>query len=299
MRFFIALFEEQSITRAARRVNVVQPAVSMQLRKLETDFGVTLFERSPQGLVPTGVARGLYPMCVRILADVHRAEQFLSESSGAVTGSINVGVLPSVAQSVLGDLLIVYTRLYPQVIVRCYEGYSANVAGWLAQGALDFAIVTAMEGEARLKLRPLITEQLVAVTGPDGLPAADTITGAELLKLRLVLPSGRNALRVLIDTAFERLGMQVAAALEVDSLAAVFRVVESPGWASILPETALRGRPRDGPLRWRPLVEPAIRRSLSIAFHPSREPSLAGQKFIDALERMIHGGALADEDHTR
>ncbi len=292
IKYFIALFEEQSITKAARRLHVVQPAVSMQLRKLETDFGVTLFERTPHGLTPSTIARGLYPVCLEIAADLHRAEQLLRDSAGAVSGSINVGVLPSVAQSLLGEALLDYTRLYPHVVVRCYEGYSGNVSGWLAQGALDFAIVTVMEGESRLRLRPLITEDLMAVAGRSTeLGGGPSIRGEDLLKLRLVLPSGRNSLRVLIDTEFERLGMTVAAALEVDSLATVFKVLESPGWVSILPEIALRDRQVGERFGWRRLVEPSIRRSLAIAFQPGREPSLAGQKFIDTLEQTIKQAA--------
>ena len=115
LRYFVALYEEHSITRAAQRLKVVQPAVSNQIRQLEASFGVALFQRTPRGVYPTSVARSLYADCVRILAQADAVEQSLRKASGTITGAITLGIAPSMAQGLLPELLVEFCASYPSV----------------------------------------------------------------------------------------------------------------------------------------------------------------------------------------
>jgi DNA-binding transcriptional LysR family regulator len=288
IHYFVALYEEQSITKAAKRLNVVQPAVSTQIRRLEKDFNVALFERTSHGVYPTAIARTLYPACIKILADFGVATQVLRESSGVLTGSLRVGVPPSMAQGVVSDILIRFYAEFPSVQVQCYEGYSANLIEWLGQGLLDFAIVNMSQSEQRLRPKHLLTEDLFVVSRParHG-ERSRNLPASRLRQYKLVLPTSANFLRTLIHSALDRVGIAITPVLEIDSLAAVFRLISNPGWASIVPEIALRGNPAQQTLHAMRLVEPRIQRSLVIAFHPSREPSLPAQKFIDCLESAL------------
>src|SRR5437899_9370837 len=137
IKYIIALYEEQSITNASRRLNVVQPAVSMQLRKIEKDYGLQLFDRTPEGLSPTPIARSLYPACLKVLEDLRAAEQIFEASRASISGTLNIGVPPSLADSLLGELLIICNQRYPEIAIRCHEGYSSNLIDWLADGTVD------------------------------------------------------------------------------------------------------------------------------------------------------------------
>src|SRR5690349_681243 len=101
IQYFVALFEERSITKAARRLNVVQPAISMQIGRLEKTFRTKLFERTSRGVIPTDIGRAYYGLCQKIMGDVHEARRYLQEAGGKVTGELNIGLMPSVANSVL------------------------------------------------------------------------------------------------------------------------------------------------------------------------------------------------------
>src|SRR5688572_29288658 len=103
VRYFVALYEEQSVTKAAARLNVVQPAVSTQVRHLEAEFGVILFERTPTGVFPTAVARSLYPICLEIQQSLADAQQLLQNAKGMITGTLTMGVPPSLAQGLLSE----------------------------------------------------------------------------------------------------------------------------------------------------------------------------------------------------
>ena len=101
IQYFVALYEEKSITKAARRLHVVQPAVSMQIRRIEADYGVTLFERTTSGVYPNQAANTVYPMCLEVLANVEKLRRTLRHGSGKIDGTINVGVPPSIAHGIL------------------------------------------------------------------------------------------------------------------------------------------------------------------------------------------------------
>jgi DNA-binding transcriptional LysR family regulator len=287
IQYFVALFEENSITKAAKRLHVVQPAVSMQIRRLETDYGVTLFDRTPQGVYPNAMARALYPLCREALLNADRIRVMLRESSGQFVGELVVGVPPSLALGCLAPILVAFHEDNPGLQIRVREGYSANLLEWLIQGEVDFAMVNFVDGEKRLQYHNVITEELVAVIGKDSEWPGDTIRGADLSGFKLVMPSPRNSLRMMIDTHFSQAGVELNIAMEIDSLTAACNVVQHPGWATILPFSAVpTGRYLDPPRILR-LIDPSVTRNLTIAYQPQREPSAAAQLLINHLSASL------------
>ena len=88
IQYFVCLHEERSVTRAARQLNVVQPALSMQINRLERRLGLTLFDRTARGMIPTAAGEAMYRLYVPILLDLKNANQRVMELSGKVaTGS--------------------------------------------------------------------------------------------------------------------------------------------------------------------------------------------------------------------
>ncbi|MEZ5774754.1 MAG: LysR family transcriptional regulator [Hyphomicrobiaceae bacterium] len=291
IRYFLALFEAGSITRAAQRLNVVQPAVSMQIRRLEDEHGVTLFTRTPQGLQPTPFASELYELCCRVANDVDRVEQFLGGARGHLTGELKIGVPPSLALSRLGEILVAFHARHPHVRLKVHEGYSGHLVEWLGSGEIDIAVMTAPEPDERLSFRTILEEELVLVlgAGADSV-AGESIEAAALTDLPLVLPTERNMLRGFIEDELARAGLRVAPQLEVDSLATVLSILEAGGWASILPAIALARAPSGRRLRTVRIVAPSLRRALVVANKRSRPLSEAGEAFSAQLAGSLGTG---------
>jgi DNA-binding transcriptional LysR family regulator len=154
-------------------------------------------------------------------------------------------------------------------------------------------VLSIIEGEKRLRYQPLATEELMLVTGAaTELPEGD-VRGVDLADLRLIVPSANNLIRMLLDAEFERAGVPLRPAMEVDSLVTVFGLLSNPGWATILPRSAAREDGSQGDLRWVRLVEPSVRRTLVIASLPQREPSPAAQLLIGHLENALHMASSA------
>jgi DNA-binding transcriptional LysR family regulator len=124
IQYFVCLYEEGSVTRAARRLNVVQPALSMQIGRLEKRLGVDLFERTARGMIPTSAGEAMYRLYLPVLLDLKHANQRMMELSGKVLGKIAVGIIPSITNSVLADVLRRFGERFPDVEIRIDEAYS-------------------------------------------------------------------------------------------------------------------------------------------------------------------------------
>lgn len=287
IQYFVALFEEKSITKAARRLHVVQPAVSMQIRRIEVDYGTPLFVRKPSGVYPNEKAEAIYPMCIEVLNTIEKMRRTLREGSGKISGALAVGVPPSIAHGVLADVLAGFQTKYPEVHLTISEGYSAHLVDWLLQGGLDFAVLGESEDDRRLYSETIVTEELRVLTSMDTDFAGDTIAGKDIQQFKLILPSAKNLIRILIDSEFEQAKIELKPSMEIDSLATVFAMVRRPGWATILPGSAIRGNEAQFGLRGIPLVEPVVRRTLVATFPVLKPASAAAQQFIKELQAAV------------
>jgi DNA-binding transcriptional LysR family regulator len=297
IQYFVALYEEKSITKAARRLNVVQPAVSMQIRRLEFDNGVVLFERSAQGVIPNAAATRLYPLCVEILERLEGVKEELRNISGRLIGNLSIGVPPSVALGILPRVLMEFCSQNPNVRLTVHEGYSAHLVEWLVDGKLDVAVLSESEEERRLRHQRLVTEELLLVTNVKSKIQGPQVKCADIQDLKLVLPSSQNLTRILIDNEIERAGLKLSATMEVDSLAVVFGLIQDAGWNSILPASAIRGAVERRELKSFTLIEPAIHRTLIAAFPGQKSLSAPAQLIVGYIEAALKSMQQAPIHH--
>ena len=126
IQYFIALFEDGSVTRAAKRLNIVQPALSMQIAKLEEELHQQLFDRGGHGMAPTAAGRLMYRLFLPIIRDLAHARQQMVQRDEIVTGHVSIGLIASVTESVLADSLSRFHARYPHVEVTIADGYTAT-----------------------------------------------------------------------------------------------------------------------------------------------------------------------------
>lgn len=288
IRYFVTLFEEGSVTRAARRLGVVQPALSMQIRKLEEEFRTQLFQRTARGVEPTAGAREFHRHCLAILAGVEAASQALSEAGTLVTGQVTLGLMPSLAAGAVAPALLAYARDCPAVRVTVIEAYSDDLLERLEAGSLQVAIVNGGPG-LPVPAVPLSADRLVLVAraGEGGPRPAPPVSAAELGRSRLVLPSPRQGMRRLLDRMLGEAGLALRPELEIDSLNLTLDLVSRSAFATVLPELAVRKAVAAGLVECRLIAEPAIRREVVAAYHRHRPPGLAARLLIDALRAEL------------
>jgi LysR family nitrogen assimilation transcriptional regulator len=299
IQYFVCLYEERSVTRAARRLNVVQPALSMQINRLEKRLGTDLFERTARGMIPTSAGETMYRIYLPILLDLRHADQQMMELSGKVLGKFSVGIIPSITNSVLADVLHQFGAKYPDVEIRIDEAYSGTLIDWVVAGDLDFAVVNRTRRKDDVTMHPLIDEELVLVERGTARGSLAPIPFARLKQLDLVLPSRRHGIRNIVDHAAEEIGIQITPRIEVDALAPTLKLVSESGLTTVLPTIVARRSTAELPVQTRRIVEPALKRQLVYVFRSQRPLSRIFVAFIDILSEELKRGTAPASSHKR
>ena len=299
IQYFVALYEEGSITKAAKRVHVVQPAISQQIKRLEANSDVQLFVRDPHGVTPTALAHEFYRHCIGVLTEVERARAVLSNGADRLNGKLVVGAQASFNQFVMGQALDTFHQLYPDVEVLAREGYRSDLIEWLNQGELDFALLSTTQELLNMQTRAISREDLVVVGHRDTLADRGELRGAELADYKLVLPSRHKSLRNLIDAQFGLHGLTLRPQMEIDSMQSLLHLALRPGWLSIVPSTTLSPEIFGDKLMGVKLEQPVIRRNVVVAWprHKALDPAV--HRFIQVLSETllkVPGLELVDDD---
>src|SRR5882757_8082881 len=145
IQYFLCLAQERNVTRAARRLNIVQPALSMQIAKFEASLGKQLFFRTPQGVLLTPAGEELERLVAPIVRDVDRAREQMARLDGKIAGRVSIGMVNSAAQSILPISTRRIAATYPDIELSVCEGYSETMQEWVLAGQLDLAIVNARQ----------------------------------------------------------------------------------------------------------------------------------------------------------
>lgn len=287
MQYFVALYEERSVTRAARRLNVVQPAVSMQLSKLEAEFGQPLFRRLPKGMTPTHAGDQAYRLFMPILRDIENAAQRLTGDAGEISGSLAVGAIASVSSSALSACLASFHARYPKVNVRATGGFTVELLDMVNRGQLDFALINLTGRRTHLPSIAMMEEELFLVAAPET-PVADgrPIAAADIAAMDLVIPSRRHGLRVIIDNAMASAGVDLLPRMEFDELNTIEDFVIGTRFVTILPRIAVQRALRAGVLVSYP-IRPAITRKIVCAYSPRRPLGQTADLLIEEFRREM------------
>lgn len=235
LRFFVAVYEERSISAAARKLHATQSGVSVQLRDLEDQLGLALFERISTGVTPTKAGDQIYRRSVSILREVGRLNEDASALSGQLTGEVRVGIMPTFARAILAPALTGFLAQNPLVHVKVTEGYSALLTEMVLAGELDLAVVpdSVIPGGLRSTYLDTDLELLVSCRPLDGV--RNGVDLAEVPPLRLVLPGPGNARRAKIDQQLRNFSGVAHSILEMDSMMTTLDIVTRGEWSSILP----------------------------------------------------------------
>ncbi|WP_179403887.1 LysR substrate-binding domain-containing protein [Burkholderia guangdongensis] len=292
IEYFVALFEDGSVTRAAKRLNIVQSALSMQIGRLEKELGQSLFERGPHGMSPTAAGGRTYQLFVPILRDIADAREQLLHRESDVTGHVTLGVIASMAESVLASAMARFHERYPHVQVTISVGYSATLIDWVSGGQLDAAIINSPRSKLRLSTEPLLDEEMVLVTGQrQNSPLPASVDLSRLQDYELVLPTRRHGLRNMLDDAARQAGVVLTPKFEIDALNAIVELVTTTRFAAVLPSVVVQRAVRSGALNMCSIGSPPITRRVVRICRAEQPLGAAVQALIDTIVSEIRGGS--------
>lgn len=275
LRTLLAIAERGSFAAAARGVHLTESAVSMQMKALEAELGVELFDRSTRPPALTEAARALLPEARELVAGFERLARHGTDE-GPMQGHLRLGAVPSVITGVLPAAIAALRRRHPGVHVEIAMALSAELVERVERRALDAAIVSELgKVPAGCQWTPFAREPLVLIAPPD----APDRTAGELLAAYPFIRYTRQAwVGRLIHTTMRRRRLKVAEAMTLDTLEAVTAMVSHGLGVSIVPERG-KGVPLVYPVRTVALPEPTVRRVVGL-LRPSEHAKAA---LADAL----------------
>jgi LysR family nitrogen assimilation transcriptional regulator len=301
LEYFRHVAELGSFTRAASFLAVVQPALSRQVRQLETELGQSLFERNGRGVVLTEAGTRLLEHARGILTQVGRARQELEDQRNGDSGHFTLGLPPTLGRSVTVPLVKAFDRQLPNARLATVEGLSAYIVEWLNLGRIDCALVYNAHSSPTLDLQPLLDEQLFLIAP---LPARGarksrkSVTLAELADYPLNIPSRPHAMRMSVETALAGVDVKINVVHEIECIPAIIDLVRQGHGYAVLPLNAVKSTPWSDEVLAKPILAPILKTSLSIATSAQRPRSPLLRKAIDVVRDVVRQEIRFAEDLT-
>jgi DNA-binding transcriptional LysR family regulator len=245
LTYFVAVAEHLSFSKAAEELHVAQPAISQQIRALEKELGVQLFDRVGKRVSLTDGGRALLPHARQILAAVEAAEHEVRERTSLTRGTASLGAPPTVSTHLLPDQLTRFKRKYPGLEVALREAGTETLLHLIEVGQLDLAIVAADRLPDVVESAPYLEEEYVLVVGAQHAltrAARKTVRLADLSTEAFILFPEGYRLREVTLIACRRAGFEPKVALDGGAMQSALEFVAAGLGVALVPELALAGR---------------------------------------------------------
>jgi DNA-binding transcriptional LysR family regulator len=284
----VAVAEEENFTRAAARLHLAQPSLSRQIRLLERELGVQLFNRGPgQGLVTlTADGEALLPFIRRVLADVAATGAEARALTGMARGRLSIGATPSLITRVLAPALVDFQASHPGIDLLVVEAGSHQLVPQLASGEVDLALVVQPVTDPLVATTPLFHDPLVLAVAPEHpLAARRRVRVADLDGLSLVMFREGYDLRSVTLDACRDAGVSPHLVSQGGEMDGVLAFVAAGLGAAVVPAIAM---PSDGSLIAVPFTRPGLSRTVALAHRNDRPLPRPARALADQLARL-HG----------
>jgi len=279
LRYFVAVADEGSFSRAAAKVRVSQPSLSQQIRKLEAEMGQPLFDRLPRSVVLTEAGRCLIDYARQILASIGDARRCVDELKGEVAGKVAVGAIPTIAPYVLPGLVVTFQKHYPDVILEIVEDVTDSITRRIEVGELDVALASSCRPSPTLRRESVGAEPLLALV-PEKHPLAkkDVVELDDLKSQRFLLLHEMHCLSQQVNHLLESRRLRPEIALAGSQLSTIANMVAASIGVSIVPQMMVKHYATPGCVSL-PFAPPVPERELNFLSNPLRFQSKAAAAF--------------------
>ncbi|MGC8201187.1 LysR substrate-binding domain-containing protein [Aliiroseovarius sp. PTFE2010] len=282
LRYFDALAKHRHFGHAAEACSISQPALSVQMKELESMFGVPLIERGPRNVRLTSVGEDLVARARGILQSVDELGDLARTAKGPLAGRLRLGVIPTVGPYLLPETISHLTAKYPELDLELRETITPNLVRALLEGRLDIALVALPVSEPGLSEAPLFEEEFVLVR-----PLADAGKPVprpdNLREMRLLLLEEGHCFR---DQALSFCNLTQSAPrdlMEGSSLTTLVQMVGSGIGVTLIPEMATKIEAASAPVSFARLLAPRPKRKIGMVW---RKASPLADNFAQVADEL-------------
>jgi LysR family transcriptional regulator, nitrogen assimilation regulatory protein len=295
LRYFAVLAQHGHFGRAASALHVAQPALSRQIRLLEEELGVQLFERHPRGASPTEAALVLLDRATFILNYLEQMRNDVTATQRDPRGPVALGMSPGLALTLALPLFEEIRSRFPGVQLQIVEDYTEVLHDRLLQGTVDLAILNGPHlDQPNLVTTALMEEQICLIgLATDPHLAEQSIDVSSLSQIPLVLAGVTKAgVREVVETAAARAGVKLQPKIEVQSLEVAKRIISQGNLCTAHFAAPIKADIDSGLLRAAPIKEMFLPRFVARASErpPSRATIVLAQIVQEVSRELVANG---------
>ena len=288
LRTLVHIGELGSLSKAADRLHVAQPALSRQIRALEDEIGTPLFTRHGRGMVLTQTGELLVERANNILRQVEEARADAISSGSWVRGSVVICMPPTVAGILAGRIAKEFADLHPDVNLRFVAAFSTDLVDRLLKRTIDLAILYDPKSRGSLYIEPLLQEDLFLVApGAANLSINKPVSFKDVSAKTLLLPGVHHSIRQLIEHHASEAGCDLKVSMEADSLSLLKNFVSLELGCTILPLPSVYREIEAGTLSAAPITDPSPTRTLVLATATDHAVSKATQHAVEMIKQEV------------
>lgn len=283
LEYFMTLCEELHFTRAAEKLGIAQPSLSQQIRLLEHEVGMPLFDRIGKKNALTEAGKILLHHSYNVVHELSQASAAISELQGLKRGTLKIGALLTVINYLLPPTVIGFQHDYPNVELSVHGLRTGDIYKGLLQNELDLGIVFLPMEHEDLEVIPLYKENL-ALAAPIGHPIAEEafVTPYILKDTPSVLLPDTYFLRQVINEQCRSMGFTPQPLLEITTMETIINMVSEGVGITILPKAYLDYL--DHPqIQTIPIQDPVITTQIGIIYRKNKYLCAASRVFMEQL----------------
>ncbi len=286
LRTYVTVARTKSVTEASRHLHLTQPAVSLQIRRLEDSLGETLFDRSGRGMKLTAAGTHLLPRAEEVLRSADSLEAAARDYRGIHSGSLSIGTTDVASIHVLPRTFRKFNRRYPGIELSVQVEGTRSLISSLRAGDIEIAIVALPVAGDDLVSRAVGEDRLVAIL-PRRHPLSDRkrIRLEELAGTPMITFKEESVTRTWVSETFRREGLNPTIAMEISSPEAIKKLVEVGLGFAFLPERTVHHEIRDGRLSSPSVAGVRLIRKIGALRVSDRYLSPAAEAFLDLLPK--------------
>ncbi len=285
LRYFVAIVDHGSLSRAARVLHVAQPALTQQIQQLEDELGARLLHRSAQGVLATDAGKTFYEHAQAILKQVSDAKSAVAQSTARPTGTVTLGIPQSVSGALALPLLTAVRETYPEITLQLTEELSGNLIEQLKSGRINLAVLFDDGQLTAFSTVPLVEEDMMYLTraGSQYAPRGKSISLAQAATAPLLLPSLQHGVRPRIENTMRAAGLTLQQVSDINSVAILKSALLADLGATILSVAPFLSEIGHGEIATFRLAKPGISRTIALCSSRNIPLTNAGT----AVQRLV------------
>ncbi|MBA2938252.1 LysR family transcriptional regulator [Paenibacillus sp. CGMCC 1.16610] len=285
LHYFMAICEELHFTRAADKMGVSAPNISQQIRRLEEELGVLLFDRVGKTIVLTEAGAILQEHGAAVFGHLKQANDAIADLKQMQGGSLSIGILPGDADLLFNALLLSFHQTYPTITLSLME--TTRVTEQILDRSIDVGVTIGPISDERLTAIPLFHEEFsLAVSRNDPFADEDFMPLSRLNDLKMVMFPPDHQCRKLIDRFCMEKGFTLQPHMVTTTLSSLLQMVQSGIGASVLPRLLLDTLPNKE-IKVVSLRQPTPSQDICLIYRSDRYVGYAMRTFIKTLRAYV------------